>query len=191
MAAGLAGAQVNPFIMAEPSLTAADRAQFLTLQNPSLDPGFALNFALLYEEESRMEGVNTDLAFAQMILETKALRFGGQVKAAQNNFAGLGALDGGAQGLSFPTPREGIRAQIQHLKFYGSTLPLQNAPVNPRLSLIRRGSALNVWQLSRTWASDPDYGKKILDLMTRMLSVKAPAAAVRKTFGPGGASASS
>lgn len=183
-------AQVNPFIMADPSLSASDRAQFLVGQNPGLDPGFALNFALLYEEECRMEGVNADLAFAQMILETNALRYGGQVRAGQNNFAGLGALDGGAQGLSFPTPREGVRAQIQHLKYYGSTLPLANSPVNPRLPLIRRGSALNAWQLSKAWASDPDYGKKILDLMNRMAAPKPASAAVRKTFAPGAGSAS-
>lgn len=159
---------INPFIMAPPSLSAQQRATFLTSQNPSLGQGFALNLALLYEEEAASEGVNTDLAFAQMCLETSYLRFGNQVRLGQYNFAGLGAVDGGSASLSFASPREGVRAQIQHLKYYASTLPLANPPVNPRLALVSRGRAPSLWQLAGTWASDPAYGQKLLALLQRM-----------------------
>ena len=39
-----------------------------------------------------------------------------QYRFPQYNFAGIGALDGGAQGATFKTVREGVRAQIQHFK---------------------------------------------------------------------------
>ncbi len=162
---------LNPFIMAPPTLTALDRAAFLTKNNQAVTPGSALNLALLYDEEALPEGVSPDLAFAQMCLETSYLRFGNQVRSGQWNFAGLGAVDGTGTALSFLSPREGVRAQIQHLKYYSSTLALNASPVNPRLGFIARGSAPTAWQLARTWASDPDYGKKLLAVLQRMLDL--------------------
>lgn len=160
---------LNPFVMAPPALTALEKAKFLVFQNPTLSPGFSLNLALLYEEEASAEDVSPDLAFAQMCLETSYLRFGNQVRAGQYNFAGLGAVDGGTNSLTFGSPREGVRAQVQHLKYYASTLPLQSPPVNPRLVYVSRGIAPTVWQLAGTWASDADYGKKLLAVLQRML----------------------
>jgi hypothetical protein len=160
---------LNPFVMAPPALTALERAKFLLFQNPTLSPGFSLNMALLYEEEASAENVSPDIAFAQMCLETSYLRFGNQVRAGQYNFAGLGAVDGGTNSLTFGSPREGVRAQVQHLKYYASTLPLQSPPVNPRLVYVSRGIAPTVWQLAGTWASDADYGKKLLAVLQRML----------------------
>jgi hypothetical protein len=138
--------------------------------NPAVDLATALNYSLLYDEEGTFEGVNPDLAFAQMLLETSFLKFGGQVRSGQNNFAGLGALDGGDKGLVFASPRLGIRAQIQHLKYYATTLPLNGEPINPRLGYVKRASAVNAWQLGGTWATDPDYGNKLVDLMSRMVA---------------------
>jgi hypothetical protein len=161
---------VSPFVMGPPVVPVVVRASFLHTMNPQVDLATALNYSLLYEEEGRWEGVNPDLAFAQMLLETSYLRFGGQVSAAQNNFAGLGALDGGDRGLIFSSPRLGVRAQIQHLKYYATTLPLKGDPINPRLVLVRRASAPTAWQLARAWASDPEYGKKLMALMARMVA---------------------
>jgi hypothetical protein len=168
--AAAAGAAVNPFVMAPAVLEAPERARFLLAQNTGANPGFVLNLALIYDEEAAAEGVNADLAFAQMCLETSYLKFGNQVRAGQFNFAGLGAVDGGNTALSFSSPREGVRAQIQHLKFYASTLPLTNPPVSPRLGYVTRGSAPTVWQLAGTWASDADYGKKLLTILQRMMA---------------------
>ena len=159
---------VNPNVMGPPTVSVYARAQFLHAMNPAVDLTTALNYSLLYDEEGRLEGVNPDLAFAQMLLETSYLKFGGQVRGFQNNFAGLGALDGGAPGLEFPSPRQGIRAQIQHLKYYATNLPLKCRPVNPRLGYVKRASAPTVWDLSKVWATDPDYGAKLMDLMSRM-----------------------
>jgi len=156
--------------MGPPTVPAAARASFIHAMNPAVDLATALNYSLLYDEEGRLEGVNPDLAFAQMLLETSFLKFGGQVKAGQNNFAGLGALDGGDRGLVFASPRLGIRAQVQHLKYYATALPLEGVPINPRLGYVKRASAPTVWQLSQAWASDPEYGNKLMALMARMVA---------------------
>jgi len=181
---------VSPLVMGDPLVSAFSRASFLHTLNPDVDLGTALNYSLLYEEEGLFEGVNPDLAFAQMLLETSFLRFGGKVTWKQNNFAGLGALDGGDQGLVFSSPRAGIRAQIQHLKYYATALPLNGAPANPRLGYVKRATAPTVMQLSKAWASDPDYGKKLMALMARMVdyaertsegSTRSPVSAVAPT----------
>lgn len=160
---------LNPSIMGTSTIPAVARASFLNAMNPAVDLATALNYALLYDEEAEFEGVNPDLAFVQMLLETSFLRFGGQVKPGQNNFSGIGAIDGGEKGLSFPSPRVGVRAQVQHLKYYATNLPLAGPSVNPRLTLVRRASATTAWELAQSWASDPEYGKKLMALMARMV----------------------
>jgi len=168
-AVAFADSTPKPSVMGTPVVPVLARASFLHAMNPLVDLATALNYSLLYDEEGIFEGVNPDVAFVQMLLETSFLKFNGQVKGGQNNFAGLGALDGGDQGLVFPSPRLGIRAQIQHLKYYATTLPLNGKPINPRLGYVKRASAVTVWQLGRTWATDPDYGSKLMDLMSRMV----------------------
>ncbi|HTH13727.1 MAG TPA: glucosaminidase domain-containing protein [Spirochaetia bacterium] len=165
-----ASTPVSPFVMGPSVVPVYARASFLHTMNPQVDLATALNYSLLYEEEGSFEGVNPDLAFAQMLLETSFLKFGGQVRSGQNNFAGLGALDGGDKGLVFASPRLGIRAQIQHLKYYATTLPLKGTSINPRLGYVKRASAPTVWQLGRSWASDAEYGNKLLALEARMVA---------------------
>lgn len=131
-----------------------------------------LSLPKLYIEEGEIEGVNYDIAFCQMCLETGFLHFGGQVKSEQNNFCGLGALDGGAAGASFPDPRTGVKAHIEHLKAYGSTNPIKRMPiVDPRFHFVGRGSAASVHDLAGRWASDQEYGNKIMALMRRLHTV--------------------
>lgn len=122
----------------------------------------------LYREESAVEGVNYDIAFCQMCVETGFLRFGGDVKPQQNNFAGLGATGGGAVGAAFPSARIGVRAQVQHLKAYASTEPLVQEIVDPRFRFVARGVAPLIDQLSGRWAADPNYGTKILATIRRL-----------------------
>ena len=122
----------------------------------------------IYREEGTIEGVNYDIAFCQMCVETNFLRFGGDVKASQNNFAGIGAIGGNAAGAAFPSARIGVRAQIQHLKAYASKEPLVQELVDPRFRFVSRGSAILVDQLSGRWAADPLYGKKIMAMVRRL-----------------------
>ncbi|GAB1539493.1 hypothetical protein NUACC21_21600 [Scytonema sp. NUACC21] len=62
----------------------------------------------LYREEATIEGVNYDIAFCQMCLETEFLRFGDDIRPEQNNFAGLGTIGGGAEAASFESARIGV-----------------------------------------------------------------------------------
>ena len=122
----------------------------------------------LYREEASIEGVNYDIAFCQMCVETGFLRFGGDVKSAQNNFAGLGAVGGGAEGAKFSSAQKGVRAQVQHLKAYASTEPLVQELIDPRFRFVTRGVAPLINQLSGRWAADPQYGTKILAILRQL-----------------------
>jgi hypothetical protein len=99
-----------------------------------------------------------------MCHETHYLRFDGDVRRSQNNFAGIGATGGGAPGNSFPDERTGIRAQIQHLKAYASTKRLKRPLVDPRFWRVLRGSAPYVENLTGQWAADPYYDTKIIKI---------------------------
>jgi hypothetical protein len=122
----------------------------------------------LYREEASIEGINYDIAFCQMCVETGFLRFGGGIKPEQNNFAGLGSAGGEAESGSFPSARIGVRAHIQHLKAYASTAPLVQELVDPRFRFVTRGIAPLTDQLTGRWSADPEYGKKILALIRRL-----------------------
>ncbi len=54
-------------------------AEFLSKNNQNLDYLNAFKFATIYVKECEIEGVNHDIAFAQMCLETGYLKFGGSV----------------------------------------------------------------------------------------------------------------
>ena len=155
-------------IMGQGIISPADKAAFLLGSNQAADRDFVQALALLYAEEAAIEGVNHDVAFAQMLLETGFLAFGGLVVPEMNNFAGLGSIGPGQRGLSFPDPRTGVRAHIQHLKAYACTSPLNQPLVNPRFRFVRRGSAPTISGLTGTWAADPLYDVKIKNILERM-----------------------
>ena len=131
---------------------------------------------LIYREEAAIEGVNHDIAFCQMCIETNFLRFGRDVEPEQNNFASLGAAIANSTpnstiktlGASFTDQRIGVRSHIQHLKAYASTAPLFQPVVAPRFHLVARGLAPVLSQLIGRWAIDPLYDRKILALIRRL-----------------------
>ncbi|WHH58365.1 N-acetylmuramoyl-L-alanine amidase [Petroclostridium sp. X23] len=128
--------------------------------------------AELYLKVGKLEGVRGDLAFAQSILETGYFRFEGAVSKAQNNFAGLGATGNGVQGAVFGTPEEGITAQIQHLKAYATTNPLNTVQVDPRFNLVQRGSAPYWEDLNGKWAVPGNgYGENVVKIWNEILTV--------------------
>ena len=122
----------------------------------------------LYLEDAAMESINHDIAFCQMCLETEFLRFGGEVRPSQNNFAGLGHLGGSSEVASFSSIRMGVRAHIQHLKAYACREPLVQVKVDPRFDLITRGIAPSILQLSGRWSEDLSYGDRIRALIERL-----------------------
>lgn len=129
-------------------------------------------FFKILKEEAEAEGVRADVLFAQVMLETGGLKFGGDVQPSQCNFGGLGAVGGGAAGETFADVRTGLRAQVQHLKAYASTDGLNNACVDKRFQYVSRGTARYVEWLAipqnpygKGWAADADYGTKLLRIM--------------------------
>ena len=123
-------------------------------------------FCKILIEEAQVEGVRADVLYAQVMLETNYLRFGGDVSVGQCNFGGLGATGGGASGATFSNVRIGLRASVQHLKAYASTDALVNDCVDPRFQYVKRGCAPSVYDLGNgNWATDPNYSSKIISIM--------------------------
>lgn len=173
-------------IMGEAQATAQQMALYCRSRNP--EPKIAScsleELAQMYLEEGKAEGVRGDVAWAQSLHETGFFQFGGIVQPDQNNFAGIGALNGNdvGQAASFPNPRTGIRAQIQHLKAYASKESLVNACVDPRFSLVVRGSAGYVEWLGASdnpqgkgWAvPGKGYGASVVKLLGAVMAQETP-----------------
>lgn len=91
-------------------------------------------------------GIRWDMAFFQMILETGALSFSGDVRADQNNFAGLGAAGRGKRGERFGDIPTGVKAHLQHLLMYAGDR-IDN-PVAERTRKVQEWGVLTEWQKS-------------------------------------------
>ena len=136
-------------------------------------------FCQIFYEEAIAENIRPEVAFCQAMKETGFLQFGHDVKPDQCNFAGLGATGNGVAGNSFASVREGIRAQIQHLKAYATKDNLINACVDSRFNFVKRGSAPYVEWLGKKenptgdgWATGANYGTDIVNRMNALLSTK-------------------
>ena len=173
-------------IMGDSTVTAARMAEFYKEKSTSANQYPYSNvaeaptiekFCEIYIDECEKEGVKAEVAFCQAMLETGFLKFGGIVKKEQYNFAGIGATDGSTS-ASFQSIREGIRAQVQHLKAYASTDPLNQEVVDPRFQYVKRGTAVYVEWLGQKenpngygWATAENYGYNIVDnLITPLIS---------------------
>ena len=175
-------------IMGKAQATAQQMALFCRSKNsaPQLTSCSLEQLAEMFIEEGEAEGVRGDVAFAQSLHETGYFKFGGIVLPTQNNYAGIGALNGNATGqaASFPDPRTGVRAQIQHLKAYASTEALVNECVDPRFSLVVRGVAPYVEWLGAAdnpqgcgWAvPGAGYGANIVKLLGQIMAQETPQA---------------
>ena len=165
-------------IMGTGSLTKEQMVKLLRSNNPSKSYKYISDFVDITIKEAKIEGINHDILFSQMMHETGYLKFGGDVKEEQNNFAGLGATGGGEPGLSFPSIEIGIRAVTQHLKAYASTEPLKQECVDPRFGYVTRGTAIYVEHLGikenplgKGWAAAKSYGYSVLALRDKAASL--------------------
>ncbi|WP_072394849.1 glucosaminidase domain-containing protein [Hyphomicrobium sp. CS1GBMeth3] len=149
---------------------------YLKQRNPKLDPRYE-SLAHEYMRHGEALSVRWDYAFFQMILETGALAYGGDVKAEQNNFAGLGATGKGARGERFPDISTGVRAHIEHLVMYSGDRV--ESPVAERTRNIQDWGVLTDWQrqiggpitftqLARKWApGSRRYATDMTNIATR------------------------
>lgn len=163
-------------IMGQAQATAEQIATYLISKNP-FAASFAAELAQGYIAEGEAEGVRGDIAAAQSMIETGNFTFtGSAVTMDQNNFCGMGVTAQGMKGNSFTTMREGIRAQIQHLKAYATADPLIGACVDPRYKYVEKGCAPYVEWLGQKenpkgkgWAAGADYGAKIKRVLSAMI----------------------
>ena len=126
-----------------PCATPGRMMAFLKARNEKLDPKFA-EIATDYMRHGEELGMRWDYAFFQMLLETGNLKFGGDVKPAQNNFAGLGATGNGEHGETFPDVSTGVRAHLEHLAMYSGEKVAN--PVAERTRKVQEWGVLTAWQ---------------------------------------------
>lgn len=161
------GDQKTP-IMGSETIMLGQCQQFLLRHNPD-----APDIIPFYKKYGEFLGIRWGFAVAQMIKETGYLKFGGDVMPEQNNFAGIGAVGGGAKGAVFSTPDEGVLAHLEHLYAYSSIerLPVGMPQLDPRFELVKRGSCANWEDLNGHWAVPGNgYGEEIVNIYGKMVS---------------------
>ena len=129
------------------------------------------DFCSLIVEAAVSEGVRPEVVFAQAMLETGWLQFGGSVKPNQCNFAGLGAVNQQSGGARFDDVYQGLLAQVQHLKGYATGAALNNTCVDPRYEVLQSKGFLGVApyleDLNGRWAVPGDtYGQNIARIIS-------------------------
>lgn len=177
-AAELPAVKVSPGNAVAECATPGRLMAFLKKENPKLDGRFD-GVATEYMRHGEELGLRWDYAFFQMFLETGALRYTGDVKPQQNNFAGLGATGKGARGESFPDVSTGVRAHLEHLVMYSGERV--DNPVAQRTKNIQEWGVLTSWhktikgpmtysQLAKQWApGSRNYGSDIAAISGRFM----------------------
>jgi len=155
--------------------------RFIKLANPAINDAYLAQVINAYINYAPLLGINSDAALSQAILETGSFSFKGDVKPYQNNFAGIGATGGGNPGESFSSIEHGAIAHMLHLRAYcGFWPPAGYEPsmaqrtrfiLGAGLSTIKNPRAPNrlIPDLSGKWATDPNYAKKIRDVMNSVI----------------------
>ena len=132
-------------------------------------------FCQIYYEEATAEGVRPEVAYVQAMKETGFLQYGGDASIEQYNFAGIGTTGNGVPGNSYADVRTGILAQVQHLKAYATTEPLNEACVDERYEYVKKEAAPYVQWLGQQenpqgtgWATGKNYGYDIVEMIKKM-----------------------
>jgi hypothetical protein len=107
------------------------------------------------------------------------------VLPSDHNYAGIGAFNGSDRYMCKPTPEQGVRAQIQHLRNYAdpnSHYYNLGYPFEPRVKYDEtayetfqfKGMAPTWVDLNGKWATGDQYGQKILQIYNEMLAYAYP-----------------
>jgi peptidoglycan hydrolase CwlO-like protein len=175
-------------VMGDAELTAAEITAWFEARNVRyrLAGGITIgDLVQLYMEEGKAEHVRPELAFAQSIIETGS--FG---NALDSNYAGIGACDSCQGEPGFPTPRDGVRGQIQLLRNYADPTSRAANLANPPSPTIYGNDPVAAARLYDTffakgrtptwnamgngnWATDPGYAQKVLTVYFQMVSFAA------------------
>lgn len=156
------------FAFEVPRLSAQNQVLIISTLQPLLpvDPQVLVQY---YFDEAEIEGINTDLAIAQMIYNTNELKYGGLF--AINNPGGLGMENNARSRQKFDTLQMGVRAHIQHLKGYASSSDLRTNVVDSRRSILITedflGNVGTLGQLFFTWYDYEGVAEKVIDILNR------------------------
>jgi hypothetical protein len=167
------GRDVSPTVVGDPVMTADELVGWYKSEGiVGYVAGVDLpTLAKAYVDEGNAEHVRGDVAFAQSIVETGAFT---SPLTTHNNYAGIGACDTCPTGFDFPSPQMGVRAQMQLLHAYAdktvSTKTLANPPVGSDPDSLSVRGCCQTWNaLTGTWATDPNYGPKLMTVYLSML----------------------
>ena len=121
-----------------------------------------------YFEEAAFEGVNHDIAIAQMLYWTNYLR--NQERVSSRNYGGLSPTS--TWRGRFGDMTTGVRAHIQHLRWYASP-PIRRSNVDPRYDTLRNlrylGSASTFGQVYEKWSpNNYRYGNNIERILNEL-----------------------
>ncbi len=166
-----AGSPDSP-ILGPAKLTAEQMAAYAQSMNRHIKTTVPiLDLARMFLEEGSVEGVRGDVAFAQAIKET------GDFSSSDvliNNFAGLGHCSACPKGDAFATARDGVRAQIQLLRWLAdpsvhSLADFASQPATLPTQFTHNGHSRATWaSLGGLWAPNPQYGASVYGLFLRM-----------------------
>lgn len=177
---GIRDAKVTPpeeiLICGQAELSPAAIATYIKNCNPEPKLNCSVEELInYYYDEGSNEGIRPDIAICQAIKETGCFSYGGDVFPEQNNYCGLGATGRGEKGWSFSSPREGVRAHIQHLLVYASTQMPKKEIVDPRYNLVKEThpeifGRVTTWVgLNEKWAvPGKHYGEDILNIFDKI-----------------------
>ena len=142
-------------------------AAYAIRQNPSVNRDTLNRLIDTYINEAGIEGINIDIAIAQMLYATNFLS--NQQRMISHNYAGL-STNGLRWDGSFYNMTTGVRAHIQHLKGYVSTRPLRTQIVDPRYQILvdlgYRGRVKTFVELFTLWTASPaSYARSINEIL--------------------------
>ena len=136
-----------------------------------------VSLAPLYWEVSETLGVRPEVAYAQAAKETNFGRFTGVLNPSLHNPAGLKRTGGGpnhsvAAHMRFPSWRDGITAQVDHLALYAGApgFPRPDSP-DPRPFPQLFGRAPSVEALGGKWAPSRGYGRSLAQLVRSLVTL--------------------
>ncbi len=128
-----------------------------------------IDAADVYWEYGKLTGINPEVMYGQAAKETNFGKYTGNVRATQNNWAGIKISspsgDRAEDHETFETAKEGIRAHFNHMCAYVGLAPIGKP--HERYALVVScswsGKIKYVEELSGKWAPADDYGTSLVN----------------------------
>ena len=140
-----------------------------------------VEIAPAYWQYGGLTGLRPEVLYAQSAKETAFGRYGGAVKPAQNNWAGIKIKnpqgDSTADFETFSTPQEGVRAHFNHICAYTGLKPVgePHGRYWIVLEMTWAGQVKYVEELGGKWGVGLDYGISVVrDYLVDLLATAPP-----------------